>query len=576
MTKRRARSQANDSLQPNGSTLTDILTSAVMDGPAAVVITNAAGTIEYVNRTFCELTGYAAEEAVGQKASLLKSGLMPESCYRALWRQLRQGRHWTGEFHNCRKNGELYWEQASISVVRDAAGRIGHYLKIAEDLTERKRLEAELRATVETLREHEAELQAACRQLANATRALALSRDKLQRQSQEDALTGLLNRRGFAAETRRLEALAKRDGFGIGVLMIDIDRFKQFNDLCGHAAGDRILKAFASLLRSQLRACDLVCRYGGDELVVALPLSDAESTERTARRLLAAVREHDFSKGLAHGPVSASIGAACGWPNAGQSLDRIMQQADGALYWVKRNGRNGMAIASADGATPAASATRATPKPQPKPYAPLLAMLAARDPETAAHCRRVSRMAAALAGAMKLPPDQIARISQSALVHDIGKIAVPERILQKPGPLTAAEKTRVQKHAYTGYTILRTTPELALLAEAVLCHHERLNGSGYPRGLKGSKIGLDARVLAVADTYDAMRAGRPYAPPRSPAAALRELRRLLGSHFDAAVVAALEACQARLEAVLEGRPCAAEHAAPAVRTASSRRGRAGA
>ena len=550
MTKRRLRNTAAPKRPSGQSELTAILTSAVMDGPAAVLITDAEGTIEYVNRTFCELTGYAPEEAIGQKASLLKSGLMPEARYQALWRQLRRGRHWSGEFHNRRKNGELYWEQASISVVRDASGRIRHYLKIAEDLSVRKRLEEELRATVATLRAHEAQLQATCRQLARATRALEKSRDKLRRLSQEDALTGLLNRRGFAAEARRLEALAKREGFGIGVLMIDVDRFKQVNDLCGHAAGDRILKSLAQLLRSRLRACDLVCRYGGDEFVVALPGADAASTQRSARRILEAIRGRNFSAKPAHGPVSASLGAASGSPAAGQSLGDIMQEADGALYWVKRNGRDGAALAGS-GVAPLAEPLA---RPHAKPHAPLLAMLERRDPETAAHGRRVARMAAALAEEMKLSRDQIERIAQSALLHDIGKIAVPERILKKSGPLTATEKKRVNRHALDGYAILRSSPELAALAEDVLSHHERLDGSGYPRGLKGRKLTLGARLLAVADTYDAMRAGRPYARPRPPAEALAEIRRQKGVLFDPAVVTALEACQAKLEAALAREP----------------------
>jgi diguanylate cyclase (GGDEF)-like protein/PAS domain S-box-containing protein len=335
------------------------LSYAVMNGPAAVVITDAEGTIEYVNRKFSALTGYPRQEAIGQKASLLKSGLMPESCYRTLWRHLRKGEDWTGEFHNRKKSGETYWEQASISPVRDAAGRLRHYLKIAEDITERKRLEGDLRASLDTLRAHDAQLQATCKQLDAATRALKKSQSKLQRLSQEDALTGLLNRRGFDAELLRAKALAERQGRGIGFLIIDIDHFKQVNDRHGHAAGDRILKGCATLLRSRLRASDLICRYGGDELVVALPSADAETTRRTAERILAAVRKHDFSKAQAKLFITVSIGAACGLPAPGQSLEQVMKLADRALYRVKQSGRDGVAFWSSGDERSACAARRA-------------------------------------------------------------------------------------------------------------------------------------------------------------------------------------------------------------------------
>jgi diguanylate cyclase (GGDEF)-like protein/PAS domain S-box-containing protein len=320
--------------------LADILARAVMDSPATVVITGPDGVIQYVNRRFTALTGYTPQEAIGRKASLLKSGLMPPRSYRTLWRRLKRGEDWIGEFHNRRKSGELFWEHATISPVRDSAGRIRHYLKIAEDITDRQRLEAELAATLATLRRSKLELQTYCERLEAVTRELRESHAKMRRLAREDALTGLLNRRGFDGELRRARAQAVRRGERIGFLMLDIDRFKQINDRYGHAAGDRLLKSLARLLRANLRASDLICRQGGDEIVVAMPAADAATTGAAAARLLAAVRRQRVAIGGRRLAFTVSIGASCGKPVAGKSLRSDIRLADRALYWVKQHGQN--------------------------------------------------------------------------------------------------------------------------------------------------------------------------------------------------------------------------------------------
>lgn len=528
-----------------------------MNGPATVMITDLDGAIEYVNRTFCALTGYALPEVFGQQASMMRSGLMPEQTYLELWAQLRRGEGWAGELQGRKKNGECYWEQASISPIRDDTGAICHFLKIAEDITQRKLLENELLASIETLRMSEANLQNTCRQLAATTRALKKSQRKLKRLSQEDALTGLLNRRGFKNELRRIKALAEREGHCIGFLIIDIDRFKEINDVYGHSIGDYILKTFADLLRAHLRASDLICRYGGDEIVIALPATDAKATRQTAKRFLQAVRRHTFLKGRTRVSVTVSIGASWWLPAPGQTIEPALRRADRALYSVKRDGRDGIAFGASDAEAPTpapqqkAARTRA-PMPAGQAVANLLlAALDAREKTTGAHCRRVARMAEALAQTMGLSSCKTEQIVQGALLHDIGKLTVSDTILKKPGPLTAAERDHVITHAASGAAILRATPETRALGDLVHSHHERMDGSGYPRGLKGGRISLGARILAVADTYDAIRAGRPYAKRRSAREALKEIRRLRGSLFDPAVVDALARCQGRLEAILK-------------------------
>ncbi|MCF7838153.1 MAG: diguanylate cyclase [Candidatus Marinimicrobia bacterium] len=519
---------------PPGPDHAEILFRAVEQSPSAVLITDAAGTVEYVNEQFCRMTGYPRAEALGRKISLLKSGEMPASFYAEIWRALQAGQDWSGVFHNRRKSGETYWEYATISPVRDAGGRLRHYLKIAEDITERKRLEQELVTSYAKVRAQ--------------AEALRASQRKLRHVAGRDALTGLLNRRGFAAAFRQTATLAERQAGVMGLLVIDLDNFKFINDRYGHVAGDYALKACARLFLKELRQSDIVCRYGGDEFLVALPLSPMAETSRAAERLLNAVRRRRFRFEQIRLPLTISIGAACSAPGAPLALEPLLREADHALYRAKQSGRNRVSLSSGE----------STGMPQPAvplescgtvALEALVAMLDAREKATGEHSQRVARLAGVLARAMGLPAEQVAMICQGALLHDIGKIAVPDAVLLKPEPLTDIERAIMAQHPDIGFQILRSTPELAPAAEIVLSHQERFDGSGYPRGLQGPEICLGARIFAVVDAYDAIRAGRPYAPSRPAAAALREIQSCAGTQFDPEVAAALARCQAEMETV---------------------------
>jgi HD-GYP domain-containing protein (c-di-GMP phosphodiesterase class II) len=168
----------------------------------------------------------------------------------------------------------------------------------------------------------------------------------------------------------------------------------------------------------------------------------------------------------------------------------------------------------------------------------LLGWLARHDASTRSHCERVARLSAAIGGQLGLPAWRVSTLQRAALLHDIGKLRVPHRILRKPGPLGEAETETVRLHSRTGHDLLT---QVGLLTEAlfVLDHHERLDGSGYPSGLRGDEIPLESRVMLVADTFDAMTSNRPYCAARPPAIALAELDRLAGRELDAACVAAL-------------------------------------
>ncbi len=344
MSGRLTRPQVSAVLLKANRELAKILASSGSNGPASVVITDAAGKIEYVNKTFSELTGYEPSEAIGRMIPLLRSGDLTDRRFRTVLSHLRKGRKWIGQIDGRTKAGKPYWIQASVSPVFDKVGSVRHFLEMSVDITHLKQREAELKSTIDTLETHKRRLQATCDELASATRLLKKSKNKLARLSQEDALTGLLNRRGFNNALKRAKALAHRQGYPLGLLILDIDHFKTINDTYGHATGDHVLKACATILRFTLRASDLICRYGGDEFVIALPAADPDATILTAQRLLEAAQKYTFFQEAEKISLTFSIGAACCETlERGQSLESVLKMADRALYRIKKNGRNGMA-----------------------------------------------------------------------------------------------------------------------------------------------------------------------------------------------------------------------------------------
>ncbi len=305
-----------------------------------MVITDAAGRIEYVNSAFSDITGYKHAEAIGQKASLLKSGHQSEQFYADLWQTLNQGLEWRGEFHNRRKDGHGYWESAMIAPVRNHRGRVLHYFKVAEDVTRRKKLEADLKQSYKVLKTQANALRSANAKLEQAARALRSSERKLRRMACRDALTGLLNRHGFKQALDNTVALVKRQKGAMGLLVIDVDHFKLINDRFGHDVGDRLLKACARQIRQGLRRADVICRHGGDEFVVALPMSSPANTRAAADRLLKAVRSMAFKIKAQPCAVTLSIGAACSHSPDAPDFAQLMREADHALYQAKHVGKN--------------------------------------------------------------------------------------------------------------------------------------------------------------------------------------------------------------------------------------------
>ncbi len=280
------------------------LSLAVEHSPASVIITDAHARIEYVNRKFTEATGYAPEEVLGRNPRLLKSGETPMETYIRLFGEITAGREWHGEFLNRKKNGELFWEEASISPIATPDGTITHYVAVKEDITERKRLQSEIL--------HRAHY---------------------------DNLTGLANRVLFRDRLEQGIAKAAAREYALALLFVDLDGFKGVNDTLGHDAGDELLKQVARRLSACTRESDTVARLGGDEFAIILPvLRDPEGVHVVAGNVVRSLAE-PFPLRAKTVTISGSVGAAV-FPRDGRTAEALLKSADVAMYEAKNAGKN--------------------------------------------------------------------------------------------------------------------------------------------------------------------------------------------------------------------------------------------
>jgi len=358
--------------------------------------------------------------------------------------------------------------------------------------------------------------------------------DKLSNLSATDELTKLYNRRHFYKVLESEMARMQRYGRPFSLAMLDLDGFKKYNDRFGHTNGDSILKAFAQTLGATLRKEDTAFRYGGDEFVVILVSTDANRARRVIERLRSkwALRSKErysnpeeppgFSAGIAQFPRDAKTG------------DGLIFLADTALFHSKRHGGCRSTLVSDLGT---ASADAMGDIPLEQIYA-LAATVDARDPYTYGHSKRIASLCEMTGTAMGLSQKELADLRAASLLHDIGKVGVPDSILSKPGKLMDDEYGIIQEHPVEGARIVSYIKALAVLVPLILHHHEWYNGTGYPKGLKGQHIPLGAKIIAVADAYDAMTTSRPYKGVISQKSALEELRQCSGTQFDPEVVEA--------------------------------------
>jgi diguanylate cyclase (GGDEF)-like protein len=339
-----------------------------------------------------------------------------------------------------------------------------------------------------------------------------------------DALTGVGSRKHLEDELQAEYSRAKRYGRPFSIGIIDLDNFKTINDVLGHATGDDALKQLAACLQSQKRVPDVLARYGGDEFVMLMPETGADDAFKSLERARAQVQQIKPGGGLS---VTISCGVAQSLPDDDDSPSEVMRRADLALYEAKTAGRNCVKIWDAAMSERLSSSDIEFDKVKRlqrriagmseqaetmfmQSIWGLVQALEAKDAFAERHSEHVMHYAVGIAGAMNIGPRQTEVIRRAAMIHDIGKIGVPDAILSKPDKLTPHERDVVEEHPLIAVRILSRMSFLEKEMSIVRHHHEKWNGQGYPDGLSEHSIPLGARIMAVADTFDALTSRRSY------------------------------------------------------------------
>ncbi len=348
-----------------------------------------------------------------------------------------------------------------------------------------------------------------------------------------DPLTGLGNHRSFHERLQRELVAAEEEGTSLALCLVDFDDLKSVNDRFGHPVGDLVLGQVAARLRQGGESF----RLGGDEFAVLLPRQDERQATAVARSIVERVAALDM-EGV--GPVTVSAGVAT-YPTHGSGRDELIRLADSALYWAKKDGKNRVRAYAAESIL-RANLEQLTDTPdraaRHRAAESLAKAVDERDAYTGSHSQRVGDYSARIARRLGADEPGIELTRLAGNLHDLGKLAIPEEVLRKPNSLSDAERLMLERHPKIGFKMLESLG-VEPVAEWVLHHHERWDGAGYPNRLVGDQIPLGARIIFVADAYDAMTSERAYRGALTQHDAIAELERCAGTQFDPAVVKAL-------------------------------------
>ncbi|HEU4979536.1 MAG TPA: diguanylate cyclase [Solirubrobacteraceae bacterium] len=351
-----------------------------------------------------------------------------------------------------------------------------------------------------------------------------------------DPLTRLPNHRAFQERLREDLAAARRRRRPLALARVDVDRFKAINGAAGHDTGDVVLREVAKILLRFTRADDTLARIGGDEFALILPACSGQDAFAVLERARTSIATTTLPAGL-----RLTISAGICDRRAGGDAEGLYELAGGALHWSKLHGRDATCIYEPElgGSLPVLGRPSQLQRAEALLGIRALARaIDAKDPVTGRHSDRVATLARRLAERMAWTPERIMLLEEAALVHDVGKLGVPDAVLLKPGRLDAEEFEIIKRHAALSAEITADvlSPEQVRWIRG---HHERPDGRGYPDGLAGEQISDGAAILAVADAFDVMTTARPYSSPKETAEALAECRGLVGRQFAAEPVQAL-------------------------------------
>jgi len=432
-----------------------------------------SGKIIFFNDRLPALIGYSRGEFFGISYKKLYNN--PEKVFQTFNQVFLTGQPVTGfTLEMIKKNGDIVYGELSISLIFDKAGQKIGFRGLARDITDR-----------------------------------VLFEQKLEFLGMHDQLTGLYNRAFFEEELQRL---GQSREYPIALITADLDGLKLANDTFGHEAGDRLLKGAAAVLSKAVRSDDILARVGGDEFAVIL----TKTCDKGAEKIVARLRESLEAYNQQHSdlPLGLSVGFAVA-RDAKKPLHEVFRHADDLMYRDKLYRGNRLRNKSIEA---------------------FLAALNERDYIAQGHARRLEDLCRRMGEKVELTPSQLADLALLAKVHDLGKVAIPDSILFKEGPLTAEEWKVMRSHPEKGYRIALASAELSGVAVLILKHHERWDGSGYPAQLQGEAIPIECRIFAIADAFDAMTNDRPYRQGRSKENALEEIKRSAGTYFDPKLV----------------------------------------
>lgn len=445
-----------------------------------VICTDRTGIVTMMNEVARNLTGWQGESGIGQPFSQV---------FRIINEQTRE---------------PAVDPVGRVIATGQIVGLANHTLLISRDGIERPI--ADSAAPIRDAEGHSTGVVLVFRDVTDEVRYM----NEIEFLSYHDHLTGLFNRRFLEEEMARLDVPRR---YPITLVMGDLNGLKMANDAFGHTAGDELLRKTAAVLERCFRKDDILCRYGGDEFVVLLTNTEGSVVSEIVARIQAEVAAMPTERGI--------LSISFGWDTKkeeGEALGQILKRAEDNMYKRK---------------------LLVSPSVRNATIKAIVKTLYEKNSREEAHSLRVSELSARVAAAMGLPEIEVSKIRTTGLLHDIGKILVPDPVLEKDGPLNDAEWEEIRRHPETGFRILSSSPEMSDLAEIILQHHERWDGSGYPKGAAGEAIRLPARIIAAADAFDAMTSERPYRPPMPIRDALAEIRRCAGSQFDPAVAEAM-------------------------------------
>lgn len=442
-----------------------------------VISTDVKGKVDIMNAVAEKLTGWTNLEAKGQpfqNVFNIINEYTRNSCENPADKVFETEKIIELENHTLliKKNKEEVPIEDSAAPIRGESGKVNGVVVVFRDCTEKK-----------------------------------VKQKAIEYLSYHDQLTGLYNRRFFEEELKRLGA---DKNLPFTIAMVDVNGLKLTNDAFGHESGDLLLKRVAKVLKSECRTDDIVSRIGGDEFVILLPKTNHEETELIVTRIYKAIRNKKVN--------SIILSLSIGWEtktNPKEDIKEVFSKAEDYMYRRK--------------ITESQSMRNQTIKI-------IMQTLNGCNSREQIHSERVSEISRKIGEAMNIDDEVLKKLEIAGLMHDIGKIAIDRSILNKPGKLSEEEYEEIKRHPEIGYHILKSVDVYTSLAEYVLSHHERWDGDGYPRGLLGKEIHLVARIIAVADSYEAMTANRPYQKTKSKKEALLEIKRCSGTQFDPQIV----------------------------------------